>query len=362
MREGLVRRLLQLGIILLVLMIAAIVYIMFEATSGLWLKAARILLPFIVAVFLTYLLHPAVEWLDYKGIRRPYSILLIFGVFTGAFLLAVVKATPYLIAEGKDLLEELPVLANTYREWVSDFHTRTAWLPDNFQAKAEAWLERGEALTADLILGLVNLLRTIWDLMFLIIVIPFIVFYLLKDIRLIYKVIWYFTPEKWRAEGKQLITDVDESLGNYIRGQLLVCIGVGLVSFAGFWLIGLPYASLIAAFVALTNIIPYFGPIIGAVPAVAVALTEDVNLVFLVIGVIFVVQMIEGNVLAPLIVGRSLHMHPVLIIFALVVGGELAGILGLIVAVPLLAVAKVFIIHIRKLIRDKRPPVDHDPY
>ncbi|WP_171051726.1 AI-2E family transporter [Alteribacter natronophilus] len=362
MREGPLRRLMQLGIILLALIIAAVLYMMMDALSGLWVKAGRILLPFAAAVFLTYLLHPAVEWLDRKGIHRPYSILLIFGIFTALFVTAVIKATPYLIAEGKDLLNQLPVLAGTYRDWVAEFHEQTAWLPDNFQAKADAWLERGEAVTADLVLGIVNILRTVWDLMFLLIVIPFIVFYLLKDIRLIYKTVWYFTPERWRGEGKQLMHDVDESLGNYIRGQILVCIGVGIVSFAGFWLIGLPYASLIATFIAITNIIPYFGPFIGAVPALAVALTVNLQTALLVIGVVLVVQVIEGNILGPLIVGRSLHMHPVLIIFALVVGGELAGVIGLIAAVPLLAVVKVFLIHIRKLIRDRRVPIDHDRY
>ncbi|WP_026689119.1 AI-2E family transporter [Alteribacter aurantiacus] len=358
MNERLVNRLVKLSAIVLLLVIIAVVYMMIVELTTLWIKIARIVLPFVLAVFIAYLLHPAVEWLDRKRVRRPYSILLIFGLFLAVFVTGIVKATPYVIQEGRDLIEQLPRLGRTYRGFVVSFHEQTEWLPDNFQDKMEAWLDKGEAFTAEALLGLIDFLRTALDFLFLFIVIPFIVFYLLKDIRLVHKVVWYFTPRRFRSEGKQLIKDVDESLGNYIRGQLLVCIGVGVVAFIGFWLIGLPYASLIALFIAVTNIIPYFGPIIGALPVLVIALTESMNMVLLAILIVIVVQVIEGNILGPLIVGKSLHMHPVLIIFALVVGGELAGIVGLIVAVPLLAVLKVFIIHIRKLLREKKEVIE----
>ncbi|MBM7097192.1 AI-2E family transporter [Bacillus sp. H-16] len=362
MHERYVRRLVKLGAVVLFLVIIAVLYMMVVELKELWIKVGRIFLPFLLAVFIAYLLHPAVVWLDQRNVRRPYSILLIFGLFLAVFVTAIVKATPYFIQEGRDFLDQLPGLANTYRGFMSDFHEQTEWLPDSFQVKAEAWLQKGEAFTADALLGLVDFLRTALDFLFLFIVIPFIVFYLLKDIKLIHKVVWYFTPRRFRSEGKQLLADVDESLGNYIRGQLLVCFGVGLVAFIGFWIIGLPYASLIALFIAVTNIIPYFGPVIGAVPVLLIALTESINLVVFALAIIIIVQIVEGNILAPLIVGKSLHMHPVLIIFALVVGGELAGIIGLIVAVPLLAVLKVFIIHIRKLLREKKEVIERQEY
>ncbi|WP_096440423.1 AI-2E family transporter [Alteribacter populi] len=358
MKDQLVHRFIQLGILFLGLLIVALVYSMFAELAGLWVKFGRILLPFFIAIFITYLLHPAVDWLDRKGICRPYSILLIFGLFLAGFSLVILKATPYLIEEGKDFIEQLPMIADTYRGWMGTFHAQTEWLPDSFQAKVDMWLERGEAYIADAFIRLVEFLKTILDLIFLVIAIPFIVFYLLKDINLINKVVWYFTPSRWRSGGRLLLSEVDESLGNYIRGQIIVCVAIGIFAFIGFWLIELPYASLIAVFFGVTNVIPYFGPIVGSIPVLLIALTEGTNVFVLALSIIFILQFLEGNIFAPLIVGKSLHMHPVLIIFALVVGGELAGIIGLIFAVPLLAILKVFIIHFRKLIRDKKAVIE----
>src|SRR5690606_33646614 len=118
------------------------------------------------------------------------------------------------------------------------------------------------------------------------------------------------------------------------------------LAYIGYLVIGLPYALLLAALVALFNIIPYLGPFFGAIPAILVALSVSYKMVFYVIIVNLVVQMLEGNVISPQIVGRTLHMHPLLIIFALLVGGEVGGILGMILAVPFFAVGKVILEHV----------------
>lgn len=108
------------------------------------------------------------------------------------------------------------------------------------------------------------------------------------------------------------------------------------------------YPLLLGTIIGVTNVIPYFGPIIGAVPAVIIASALSVKMVVITIGIIIVLQFLEGNILSPLIVGKSLHMHPLLIMLALLAGGEAGGILGLIIAVPILAVFKVSMIHAKK--------------
>lgn len=140
--------------------------------------------------------------------------------------------------------------------------------------------------------------------------------------------------------------DVDRSLGSYIRGQLTVCTIIGLLATVSLWLAGIRYPLVLGVIIGITNIIPYFGPVIGAFPAIIIAATISVKMVFLVIIIIFGLQFIEGNILSPLIVGKSLHIHPVLIILALLIGGEIAGVVGLILAVPVFAVLKVTITHI----------------
>jgi predicted PurR-regulated permease PerM len=108
---------------------------------------------------------------------------------------------------------------------------------------------------------------------------------------------------------------------------------------------GIKYSLLLGAIVGITNVIPYFGPIIGAIPAVIIAATMSVKMVLLSLVIVFSLQFLEGNILSPLIVGKSLHMHPLIIMFALLAGEEVGGIIGLILAVPVLVVLRAALIH-----------------
>lgn len=113
------------------------------------------------------------------------------------------------------------------------------------------------------------------------------------------------------------------------------------------WLAGMPYPIILGIIIAITDIIPYFGPILGAVPVIFIAFTISVKMVLIVAGIMLVLQFIEGNILGPLIVGKSLHIHPALIIMAPLAGGEIGGVAGLILAVPVFSIMKVIIVHIR---------------
>lgn len=313
----------------------------------------RVATPFVIAGIITYLLHPIVEQLKTMGVARPISILLIYVVFIVLLSYIVIKGTPYIIEEVKDLLANIPEYVNVYRVIVSDFYKQTSMMPDGFRVTAESWLTNIETVAAEGLVGTFESIGGILEYFLMIIIIPFLVFYLLKDFNLLEKTAWYLTPRKWRAPGRELLRNINISLGNYIRGQLLVCLAVAIIASIGLWLIGMPYAVILGIFIGVTNIIPYFGPIIGALPVAIIAFTESFRLVLLGLMVNFGIQLIEGNILSPLIVGKSLHMHPILIMFALIVGGEVGGIIGLIVAVPILAIVKVVLLHVREAIQKK---------
>jgi predicted PurR-regulated permease PerM len=221
----------------------------------------------------------------------------------------------------------------------------TAKWPDGLQGKMNDGIDAFENKLDTLLTVLIGFLLKFLNSALIIMIIPFIAFYMLKDFPLIKRSIWYLTPKSWRARGTRFIRDVDESLGSYIRGQLLVCTIIGAVASLLFWLFHLKYPLLLGLIIGITNVIPYFGPIIGAVPAVIISATMSVKLVIITVVIIFVLQFLEGNILSPYIVGKSLHMHPLMIMLALTAGGEIGGILGLILAVPILAVIKVSIIH-----------------
>ena len=338
--------LLRLGTLLLVMIILYV----FMKLSPLWAPVLRVLfiisIPFFISIFITYLLHPVVEYTHNRGMPRPIAILIIYLLFFGGIGLIAYKGIPVIIDQLWELSENFPRLAQTYSGWIKQIHSSTSSWPHGIHERVDQTFSEFEAMLSILMTKVVAGLKGLLNSFFILIVIPFIVFYLLKDYDQVKKTIWYLTPRKWREPGIAFLKDVDISLGSYIRGQLTVCLIIGILATASLWLTGMKYPLVLGVIIGITNIIPYFGPIIGALPAVIIAATISVKMVLLVIIIIFGLQFIEGNILSPLIVGKSLHIHPVFIILALLIGGEVAGVVGLILAVPVFAVMKVTLTHL----------------
>lgn len=348
----------RIGFLLLLL---AAVYLILKIRF-VWIPILKIvslvLLPFIISAFITYLLHPVVEKLHKKGLHRGMAIFLIYFAFFGSAGFILYKGIPVFINQLRELSESAPVLAGQYRQWIHSIQSHTAAWPDGLQGKMNDGIDAFEKKLDSLLAIAIGILVSFFNSVLVIALIPFIAFYMLKDFDAIKKTIWYLTPKKWREQGNLFLKDVDESLGNYIRGQFLVCTIIGGISAFLFWIFHLKYPLLLGSIIGVTNVIPYFGPIIGAVPAVIIAATISTKLVITTLVIVFGLQFLEGNVLSPFIVGRSLHMHPLLIMFALTAGGEIGGILGLLLAVPALVVLKVGIIHARNHFmhrKDKQP-------
>lgn len=147
---------------------------------------------------------------------------------------------------------------------------------------------------------------------------------------------------------------MNKTISTYISSQAIDCMFVGLFTFIGYLIIGQPYALLFGFIAGATNIIPYLGPFIGAAPAVIVALFTSPVQALLVIVVVTIVQQIDSNLLSPYIMGKSLSIHPLTIIIILIVAGNLAGIFGMILGVPLYAVVKTIIVNVNRLIKLRR--------
>lgn len=348
----------RLGFLLLLLIIAFI----FIKLQNIWVPVVtavfNVLLPFIIAAFITYLLNPIVERLHAGGLHRGMAVFIIYVFFFGGIGLALYKGLPEMVKQLKDLTVSIPALTEQYKGFVALIQEKTSAWPEGIQERVDAWIVSLEKQLDKMLTDVLNSLVEIVNSAFMIVLIPFITFYMLKDYHSIKKAVWYLTPRKWRQGGILFLRDVDQSLGGYIRGQLLVCVLVGSASALFFWLFHMKYPLLLGSIIGITNVIPYFGPIIGAIPAVLIASTMSLKMIIIVVAIVFVMQFLEGNVLAPLIVGKSLHMHPLMIIFALFAGEETGGIIGMILAVPILAVIKVGLLHIRKHFgQKKRAPV-----
>ncbi|KYG31895.1 AI-2E family transporter [Alkalihalobacillus trypoxylicola] len=346
-REKLMKVVLFLFIFLLILASLTLLMLLSPLMEPIFQVIKAISLPLLLAVLITYLFHPLVEGLHEYGLSRGLAVLFmfLFLITVSGFILFL--GLPFIVEQIQGALKQIPQQMNDIENWLMGIEAQLNHLPAPLHEHADQWIKQLQVYGTkglDQVEGvLINVLKK--SLSF--VVIPFIVFYLLKDYHMVQKAAWYMTPKKWRLSLQRYIKDVDHSIGNYIRGQLLVSFCVFVLATIGLWILGVPYAVLLGLFIGAVDIIPYFGPIIGAIPAVLFAFMNSFQTGIFTIIVLFVIQQIEGNILSPLIVGRTLHMHPIFIIFALLIGVEAGGLFGLLLAVPILAVIKVTLWHIR---------------
>lgn len=300
--------------------------------------------PFLIALIISYVLNPIVKLLNERKVPRTAAVLLIYAVFITSVTVVIMNLTPVFIKQLGELNEHMPEL--TMRaQGLFDGLNENRSLPESVRNGINNALFKAEQGLSAFISNFVNGIGSTINMLMVAFIVPFLAFYILKDYRVIEKTVLATVPRAHRKNAIKLVIDIDTALGNYIRGQFLVCLLIGLFAYIGYWVIDMPYALLLASIVAVFNIIPYLGPFFGAAPAIIMASTISLKMVLLVAAVNLIVQILEGNVISPQVVGRRLHMHPLLIIFSLLVGGELAGIPGLILAVPCFAVLKVIVQH-----------------
>lgn len=168
-----------------------------------------------------------------------------------------------------------------------------------------------------------------------IVLIPFILFYLLKEDKIFKDKLFNKIPKKHKFEIKDMFIKTDKILSTYINGQLLVALIIGVLMFIGYLIIGMPNALLMASFSLITSIIPFIGPFLGVIPALLIALTMNFGLVMKIIVTAVIVQQLEGNLITPNIMGNKLKLHPLAVIFIVIISIKLFGILGAFIGTPL---------------------------
>lgn len=334
------------------LIIANLLWLLRPVLSQLFHLLEEVLVPVLVGLIIAYLLHPIVQLLERRRVPRLMAVLLIYGSFVLIIAIGVVNAIPIFTKQLVELSDDLPRLSEWYYKWMSEWEAHKYFLPDSISHGVDRVIIQSHENMSRSVTQLVNNARNSIGKVLAYAVVPFIAFYLLKDMKQLHEAGMSVVPRAYRKQVLAVLRDINESLGNYIHGQMTVAIIVGVFAYLGYWLVGMPYPFVLAAFVCLTNIIPYIGPLIGAAPAVVVALTISTKMLLLVLLINIMIQVVEGNILSPNIVGRSLHLHPLLIIMALLAGEAIGGVIGLIVAVPVLAVCKVIISRVALMLHE----------
>jgi Predicted permease len=332
-------------IILLLFLNGYLFYRLIPMLSVLLLFVLRVLFPFATAGVVAYLLHPLVNRLIRSGFNRSVAILAIYAVFFGLVGFALFKGGPVFIHEISGLNKEFSKYEHMYQTNIDHVYGATPEAVHDQVNKALARIRGSLAGLSDRVMdwcsGLIQSLFTL-------VIIPFLAFYFLKDADRIKQGALHLVPEKWRGRTASLLAEMDRSIGEYIRGQLTVCAVLAVMASIGLWLLKVPYPIVFGLFIGATDLIPYFGPLIGAAPALLMAVTQSVYTVFGVIVMILLIQFLEGNVIEPLIVGKSADIHPLYIMLSLGIGGEVAGIVGMLLAIPAFIVIRTCFRHLKQ--------------
>lgn len=340
-----------------ILMIVIILYVCTNLSfifQPLFTFISTLFFPFLISIFLYFLLNPVVNTIERAKIPRTLAILILYIVFIGVVGLIIGWLGPIIVKQINQLINHVPDYVDTSKTIVNNIMNSDwfIWIQaqhnfiDKINKSVITWATH---FTDNLSAGMQTALGIVANITITVITVPFILFYMFKDGRKFPLAIMRFIPTTYRNEGLNIIKKTGETLGAYIQGQTLDCLAVGLLAFIGFLIVHLPYALLLGLIVAVTNIIPYLGPFIGAAPAVIVGFLDSPSKALFAVIVIVVVQQIDGNITSPLIIGKRLDMHPLTIIVLLLVAGNLAGVLGMILAVPVYAVVKTVIVNIYRL-------------
>jgi len=299
-----------------------------------------VLSPFVIAAFISYLLYPMIEKLAKMKVNRALAITFIYTFFFLSTGLIVYKGFPVFMEQLLEFGEQLPKLTSMYEESINVLYENTAFLPEVFHDKLTIIIHNIEAKMEKRLEHLLESITNMLDVVFAIAIVPVLVFYILIDYERIKKYIYQWLPTKYVKKTDKVLQAIDNSLGSYIRGQITISALVTLITFLMYHTLQLKYALLLAFIMGIMNIIPYFGPIIGSIPAVLIAFTTSWKLAVIIIISNLLIQLIENSFLSPYIMGKSVRIHPIAIIFILIVGAELGSVIGMIIAVPLLTMAK----------------------
>ena len=319
------------------------------AAGELLLRIGDVLLLFLLAGLLAFALMPLVDLLERPRLPRPVVVLICY-LLVGVVLAGIgTLVLPALLEQSNQVLQRLPGTTQLFENPNSPLATLLArlGLPIDLRALGgslgSSVQELGKALLGD-VLGIAKGVSTALVNVVLVFVIGF---YFLNEGHELRRKLLNVTPKAHLAKLEFLEDTAGRVLGGYLRGQLLVALMVGVLAGAGSGAVGLQYAVVIGTLAGIFELIPFFGPVLSAIPAVGLALLQGPLLRVVAILIIFVIiQQVESNIIGPRITGHAVGLHPLVVMFSILVGVELAGIWGAIFAVP---VAGVLVAVLRKL-------------
>lgn len=312
---------------------------------------SSILLPFVAGMALAYFLDPVADWLERRGLSRTMATIVILVCFVTIFALALMLVIPIIISQFTQFAAALPGYITELQQIISSPQTSflPPWISSQIETVKENFsqvLSQGAGFVGSLLAQIWNSGKAIVDVMSLLVVTPVVAFYILLDWDRMVRKVDSWIPRDQVLVVRQIAREMDQSVAGFIRGQGSLCLILGIYYAVGLSLVGLNFGLLIGFVAGMISFIPYIGSLIGLVMAIGVALVQfwpDFPWILVVAAVFFSGQFLEGNILQPKLVGQSVGLHPVWLMFALFAFGALFGFVGLLIAVPAAAVVGVLV-------------------
>ncbi|HSP21326.1 MAG TPA: AI-2E family transporter [Planococcus sp. (in: firmicutes)] len=317
-----------------------------QVFSPLFVVAETIFLPLLIGGALFYLTRPVLYFLQKKKFPKWAAISLIFSLMTLFVWLFYILLAPIVLAQLNSLVANGPAIFQKIEEYGQYLLTQRDLLPDSVREQAISMTGQFSNWASNISSWLFSFLMGLFSGILALFLAPFFLIYMLVDHQKFAPFVAHFFTGERRTWIRKTLHDVDKTLKSYIVGQLFVSLILGGMLLIGYSIIGLDYAFLLALIGVMTNVIPFLGPYIAVIPAIMVALVQDPIMAIYVAGIMLISQQIEGDLITPNIMGNVLNVHPLTVITLILAAGNIAGIWGIILAVPFYAVIKIIVANI----------------
>lgn len=341
---------------LFMLILIGIVIFIFDQVSYIFkpfiIVFNTIVAPIIVSLILYYLFNPIVNLMERYNISRLWGVIILFLVIIGVISLAINLLIPVISSQIKTFGTNFLHYITKVNQFIDDITKYT--VASNFYSQIQDYLnslaKKIPSMISDYFNGfgskVKNIAETVVNVGVVIVTTPFVLFFMLKDGHRFKDFSTKIVPPKFRKDYHDLLDKMSVQVGSYIQGQIIVSLCIGVLLFIGYSIIGLDYGLILACIAAVTSVVPYIGPTIAISPAIIIALITSPIMLLKLIVVWTSVQFIEGHFISPNIMGKTLQIHPLTIIFILLSAGNLLGVVGVILGIPAYAILKVLVSHL----------------
>lgn len=341
------RVILKLGLVLAICGLIAIGFVILEKTQilGIIGTILGLLLPLFIGFVVAWLFEPLIKYFEGKNITRKLSTVIVYVVFILVLMLLIGLVIPEFISQLKDLISQAPVFLNKGKELVVNLFSRIKdseidinKIQTDIIVQFENFVNN---FASNSLTNLINGITNVFSEGFKVVLGLIIGFYLSLDFEKVVNGMKSYMPRKHKKDIQYLLDNLNNMARSYVSGTLFTSLIVAFLTFLGLIISGVSSPLLFAVFCGITNIIPYFGPYIGGIPVIIVGFSISPMCGIICALTVLIVQFVEGNIIHPLIIGKATDIHPITIVISLLIFEHFFGIVGMIIATPVVGSLKI---------------------